>query len=151
MDTLLDRYSSTEQVVVGTKTVANSDRKWYTFWRPKYVERNIYEDVEYVDLGDVKEETLLPIEQLIEKNIQDAIKFTEQELAKLKQFFISEITRLEKIMQQRVNEIKELAEQTNDIEEKLIEHHEKREWLVNFISKLDEVLELKAKEVAYSE
>lgn len=151
VDNLLDNYSSTEQIVVGTKSVENSERKWYTFWRPKYVERNIYEDVEFVDLSAISGDIIGPIERMVKKNIEDAMKFTEQELLKLKKFFISEIVRLEKIMQQRVNEIKELAEQSNNIEEQLDEHYQKREWLENFISELDEVLELKEKEVVYSE
>lgn len=151
VNSLLNQYSTSEQIVIGTKTVENSERKWYTFWRPKYVERNVYESVEFVDLEAIKEETLKPIEELVEKNINDAIKFTEQELSKLKIFFISEISRLEKVMQQRVKDIKKLAEQTIDIEEKLEEHHQKREWLENFITKLDEVLELKIKEVSYNE
>ncbi len=42
-----------EEVVVGIKTVGNSDRKWFTFWRPKYVEQNIYEDAEFVNLSAI--------------------------------------------------------------------------------------------------
>lgn len=151
VDNLLDNYSSTEQVVVGTKTVANPDRKWYTFWRPKYVESNVYEDVEFVNLDEVSQDTIAPLERMVKNNIQEAIKFTEQELTKLKQFFVSEINRLEKIMQQRVNDIKQLAEKSYDIEEQLVEHQLKKQWLESFIYRLDEVLELKEKEVAYSE
>lgn len=150
VDSLLDNYSSTEKVVVGTKTVSNPDRKWYTFWRPKYIERNIYEDVEYVNLEAIKDE-LVDVERMIERNIKDAVSFTEQELKKLKLFFITEIERLENIMQQRINEIQVLAEQSSDIEEQLKSHQEKRLWLENFINKLEEVLELKEKGVIYSE
>lgn len=150
VNNLLENYSNTEQVVVGTKTVANPDRKWFTFWRSKYVERNIYEDVEYVDLTAIKDE-LFTIEETVDKNIKDAMEFTEKELLKLKKFFISEIERLEKIMKKRVNDIKDLAEKSNNIEEQLKIHLEKRSWLEKFISELDDVLELKEKAGVLSE
>lgn len=151
VDNILDSYSSTEQVVVGTKTVSNPDRKWYTFWRPKYIERNVYEDVEYVNLDDVAQEISAPLERLVKQNIKEAVQFTEKELIKLKTFFIDEIGRLENIMKNRVNEIKELTEQSSGIDQQLIEHKSKKDWLESFIKKLNDVLELKEKEVAYNE
>ncbi|MFM9532560.1 dynamin family protein [Lysinibacillus sp. IITD104] len=151
VENLIDRYSTNERIVVGTRTVSNSDRKWYTFWRPKYVEENVYEDIEFVDLEAIGINTMDPIEDAIEKNIKDAVQFTESELKKLKQFFISEISRLEKIMQARINEIKDLASETENLDEQLREHYVKREWLEAFIYKLDNVLELKEKEVAFCE
>lgn len=151
VENLIDRYSTNERIVVGTRTVSNSDRKWYTFWRPKYVEENVYEDIEFVDLEAIGINTMDPIEDAIEKNIKDAVQFTESELKKLKKFFISEISRLEKIMQARINEIKDLASETENLDEQLREHYVKREWLEAFIYKLDNVLELKEKEVAFCE
>lgn len=151
VDNLMNQYTLIEEVVVGTKTVGNSDRKWFTFWRPKYVEKNVYEDVEFVNLTEIGEEILKPIADGIKNNINGATIFTEKELVKLKVFFIAEIDRLEKIMQKRINEIHELADKTNVIEERLKEHSEKSQWLERFIGELDEVLELKEKEVVYSE
>lgn len=147
---LLDNYSNTERVVVGTKWVKNPDRKWYTFWRPKEIERNIYENVEYVDLEAVQNE-LGDVEDMITNNIDNAANFIIEELKKLKVFFISEIERLEQIMKDRINEIQMLAKQSTELSGQLEAHREKREWLETFISKLDDILELKEKEAVYNE
>lgn len=146
LDDLMGRFSYSEAVVVGTKTVSNSDRKWYTFWRPKYIERNVYEDVEYISMNKLSEEFLLPIEEQVTANIQNAIDFTHKELGRLQNFFITEIDRLEEILKERVAEISSLAEQSGQLEEQLEEKLEKQQWLNNFMADLDSILELKVKE-----
>lgn len=146
LDDLMGRFSYSESVVVGTKTVSNPDRKWYTFWRPKYIERNIYEDVEYISMNKLSEEFLLPIEEQVTTNIQNAIDFTHKELGRLQNFFITEIDRLEEILKERVAEISSLAEQSGQLEEQLEEKLEKQQWLNNFMADLDSILELKVKE-----
>ncbi|MDT0160663.1 dynamin family protein [Bacillus sp. AG4(2022)] len=145
VDDLMGRFSYEEQEVVGTKTVINPDRTWYTFWRPKYIERNVYGNVEYVSMKNLSEEFLLPIEEQVTINIEDAIKFTQAELKRLQEFFISEIDRLEEILKDRVNEIDRLANQHEQLEEQLVENREKQKWLDQFIEKLDAILELKEK------
>ncbi|PED57379.1 GTPase [Bacillus anthracis] len=146
LDDLMGRFSYSESVVVGTKTVSNPDRKWYTFWRPKYIERNIYEDVEYISMNKLSEEFLLPIEEQVTANIQNAIDFTQKELGRLQNFFITEIDRLEEILKERVAEISSLAQQSGQLEEQLEEKLEKQQWLNNFMADLDSILELKVKE-----
>uniref|UniRef100_UPI003F490666 dynamin family protein n=1 Tax=Niallia taxi TaxID=2499688 RepID=UPI003F490666 len=147
VDDLMGRFSYKEQVVVGTKKVLNSERKWYTFWRPKYIERNVYANVEYVSMENLSEEFLLPIEEQVTNNIQNAINFTQSELKRLQQFFIAEIDRLEEILKTRVNEISRLADQREQLEEQLEENQEKQLWLDQFIEKLNNILELKEREV----
>ena len=63
-------------------------------------------------MKNLSEEFLLPIEEQVTNNIQNAIKFTQAELKRLQQFFIAEIDRLEEILKERVNEISRLADQT---------------------------------------
>ena len=98
-------------------------------------------------MGNLSEEFLLPIEEQVANNIQNAIKFTQTELKRLQQFFIAEIDRLEEILKERVNEIHGLADQHETNEEQLEEKLEKQQWLDQFIEKLNNILELKEKEV----
>jgi len=151
VEDLIQNYTSIERKSVGTREVKNPDKKWFTFWKKKYITETIYEEVEYVDLNGIKDETLVPIEELVEKNIQSAIQFTETELSKLKEFFVAEIDRLEHLMKERVLEIQNLANKSEDIKGQLEEHQEKREWLTEFIRELNQVLELKEKEVLFHE
>lgn len=142
---LLERFSYKEKVVTQT-TVENSSRKWYTFWRPKYIKSNKSEEVEYVDLESLAEEFIMPIESQLTENIAQAKKFTKNELKRLQTFFISEIERLEILLKKRVEEISELAAQTKHLDTQLAEHNEKKEWLEQFMACLNNILELKVKE-----
>lgn len=143
---LLERFSYSEKVVTGTKSIKNSSRKFYTFWRPKYIVVDEYTDVEYVDMISLAEEFILPIETQMNKNIEQAKQFTKDELKRLQKFFILEIERLEELLKKRVEEISELTVQTNHLESNLEIHNMKKEWLLQFMTRLNDILELKAKE-----
>jgi GTPase Era involved in 16S rRNA processing len=145
VDDLMGRFSYKEKVVAGTKTVVNPDKKWWSFWRPKYTERNVYKDVEYVSMEDLAEEFLLPIEEQVTNNIKNAINFTQEELGRLQKFFMAEIDRLEELLKERVKEISLLADQREQLEGQLEENHLKQQWLNEFIDKLNDILELKEK------
>lgn len=143
---LLGRFSYKENIVVGTTKTKNSNRKFFMFWKPKFISIDEYEEVEYVNMESLAEEFILPIESQMSENIEKAKQFTQEELQRLQKFFILEIERLEKLLKKRVEEINELAMQSEYLENQLTEHVEKKEWLEQLIGKLDSILELKVKE-----
>ncbi|MEW4309215.1 dynamin family protein [Rossellomorea marisflavi] len=143
---LIERFSYSQDEKVGTKLVVNTQRKWYTFWRPRHVEEDIYERVEYINMKDVAEEFVLPIEEDISTNIQAAHDFTKSELERLQTFFLGEIDRLEEVLRERVNQIRRLAQENDQLEERMQEKLENQKWLDEFMENLDGILELKIKE-----
>lgn len=69
----------------------------------KHYEEKVYENREYVDMSELKEEFLNTIRYSLEENFFQAQEFAEKEKEKLKEFFIREITRLELLMKKRVD------------------------------------------------
>jgi GTPase Era involved in 16S rRNA processing len=149
IEELLHDFSFSQKEVVGTKMVKNNKRKFWKPWtlfQPKEIKENIYGNVEYVDMEEVRDQFLIPIMASINENIQDAIEFTEDELTRLQSFFLSEIKRLDEVMKIRVQNFKELAANSEVLEQQLEEQRQQKQWLNEFTMKLNNILELKEKE-----
>lgn len=145
VDDLINSYTYEKKVKVGTRTVKNENKKWYkpwTWFSPAYVEKDIYEKREYVKLSEFLEGFLQSFRFSLEENFANAINHLEKEKAKLKKYFISEINRLEKEMKKRVQELKEMASHSNELQKRIEENERKKQWLDDFIARLDAILEI---------
>lgn len=148
VDDLINSYTYEKKVKVGTRTVKNENKKWYkpwTWFSPAYVEKDIYEKREYVKLSEFLEFLegfLQSFRFSLEENFANAINHLEKEKAKLKKYFISEINRLEKEMKKRVQELKEMASHSNELQKRIEENERKKQWLDDFIARLDAILEI---------
>ncbi|KPC97295.1 hypothetical protein LR69_04493 [Geobacillus sp. BCO2] len=60
----------------------------------------------------------------------------------LKEHFISEINQLEEEMKKRVQELKEMASHNNELQKRIEENERKKQWLDDFIARLDAILEI---------
>lgn len=150
IEQLLNDFSYTEREVVDTETVHNENRKWYKPWtlltESKYTERNIYGDVEYVDVSEIQDTFLEPVTNSLLDNFENAQAFMQKELKRLQVFFIGEIERLDQVLHERVNEIKKHTQQTEQLEQEIELKKKQKQWLEEFTYKLDNILELKEKE-----
>ncbi|GEN81835.1 hypothetical protein SLU01_01470 [Sporosarcina luteola] len=145
IDNLLNDFAYSEREVVGVRSVRNEKKKWYkpwTYFMSRTIDEDVYGDVEYVNLQEVREEFLEPVVDSLRDNFANAQEFMKGELASLQTFFINEIDRLDEVMKKRVLEIKELAENRSELEEELRQKQNQKEWLEQFVLKLDSVLEL---------
>ncbi|MFJ8234195.1 dynamin family protein [Ureibacillus sp. NPDC094379] len=146
---LLNDFSYTEREVVGTRTVVNENKKWYKPWtwlQSKEYEVDVYGDVDYVNMSDIRDTFLEPVTNSLLDNFENAADFMSGELKRLQNFFIGEIDRLDEIMQERVKEIKKHTQQSNLLAQEIELKKQKKQWLEDFTMKLDNVLELKERE-----
>lgn len=142
---LLDSYTYKKNVKVGTRLVENKNKKWYkpwTWFEPKYIEKDVYEKQEYVKLDEFVEDFLQSFRFSLEENFENALKHLEQEKERLKHYVLSEIDRLEEVMKSRVHQLKKMASQGDELEKRMQEHEKKKQWLDDFISRLDTILEI---------
>ncbi|MEH6942057.1 dynamin family protein [Bacillus sp. JJ722] len=145
IEELINEYTVVEQEWVGTKTVRNENKKWYKPWTwkdDKYYEEDIYEDREYIDMTELREEFLVPVRLSLKENFDNAKSFAEDEQEKLKIHFIQEINRLEALMKERVQEIKMLSGRSFELEDQLKKNEEEKRWLNEFVAQLDAILEV---------
>lgn len=146
---LLNDFSYTEREVVDTRTVVNENKRWYkpwTWFQSKTYEEDIYGDVDYVNMSDIRDSFLEPVTNSLLDNFENAADFMSGELKRLQNFFISEIDRLDEIMQERVKEIKKHTQQSTLLEQEIELKKQKKQWLEDFTMKLDNILELKERE-----
>ncbi|MFB5089467.1 dynamin family protein [Psychrobacillus sp. PGGUH221] len=145
---LLNDFSYIEEEVVGKRTVVNENKKWYKPWtwrEEKEFEVDVYGDVEYVDLAEVRDSFMVPVIKSLRTNFKNAESFMESELNRLQKFFIEEIDRLDKVMKIRVKEIKKLSLNSKILVEEMEQKQKQKEWLKHFTERLDKVLELEEK------
>ncbi len=145
VEDLIDSYTYKEKEWAGTRTVKNHRKKWYkpwTWFEDSYIEEDVYEYREYVDLTKIREEFLAPIRFSLEENFNSAKDYAEREKNNLKAYFISEINQLEQLMKSRVQEIKQLASHSNELKERIEENKKKKQWLDNFVARLDSILDI---------
>ncbi|WP_050179698.1 dynamin family protein [Domibacillus robiginosus] len=148
IDQLLNDFTYTEREVIGTRTVANENKRWFKPWtwlQSSSYEEDVYGNVEYVDMNDIAESFLEPITDSFVENIENAQVFMQGELKRLQAFFIGEIERLDEVMHERVREIKKHTQQTELLEEENELKKQQKQWLESFTMKLENILELKEK------
>ncbi|MGZ0084915.1 dynamin family protein [Caldibacillus thermoamylovorans] len=145
VEELIDGYTYTEKEWVGTRTVKNPNKKWYkpwTWFKDSYIEEDVYEHVEYVDMKTIRERFLGPVKFSLEENFSNAKDHAEEEKIKLKEYFISQINRLEEEMKKRVEEIKRLASHSEELKKRISENEKKKQWLDDFVARLDTILDI---------
>ncbi|WEA45437.1 dynamin family protein [Priestia aryabhattai] len=131
--------------VVGTEKVKNENRKVYKPWtlfQKKFIEKEIYADVEYVNAEDLLEEFIAPIKQHLEENIDGAIEHLKKENQELKNFFIKEVEKLEEILKEKAEKYEKMSQDTEDLSAKIEQNKVKQEWLKNLITRIEQVLDI---------
>ncbi|MCQ6558483.1 dynamin family protein [Paenibacillus mendelii] len=142
---LIEKHKRTEQEKVGEKWVDNEGKRWYKPWtwpQKKGYFRDIFEDREYVDGAKVFEEFIKPVRGNFYENMKKAEEHMQEESDRLKTFFLKELDKLELVIRQKVTELKELAGNNNQLEERIRNDRQKMEWLHAFQIKLDAILEI---------
>ncbi len=148
IDQLLNDFTYTKREVIGTRTVANENKRWFKPWtwlQSSSYEEDVYGNVEYVDMNDMKDPFIKPIIESIFENFENAQVFMQGELKRLQAFFIGEIERLDEVMHERVREIKKHTQQTELLEQENELKKQQKQWLESFTIKLENILELKEK------
>ncbi|WP_027340210.1 dynamin family protein [Halonatronum saccharophilum] len=143
---LVEKYQYSQKKWVGDKWVKNPDRKWYKPWtfftENKGWNKGVFEDRTYVNTTKLAEEFIKPVKKNLYQNIENAKNHIDYEAESLKDYFLNEIDKLDQVLKDKVSELKELSSNKSNLEERLAETEEKREWLDRFILKLDKILEV---------
>ncbi|MER2107070.1 MAG: dynamin family protein [Solibacillus sp.] len=150
IESLLNEFSYTEREVVDTRRVKNESKRWYnpfSWFQSSYYEENVYADVEYVEMSQIRDSFLEPVTNSLLDNFENAQDFMKGELERLQEFFIKEIERLDELMQIRVKEIKKHAQKTEELAHEIELKQQQKEWLEEFTERLDAILELTEKEL----
>ncbi|MGG1516996.1 dynamin family protein [Paenibacillus oryzisoli] len=144
-DELLERHTFNEDVKVGEKWVENTSKKWYKPWtwgQSKGHYKDVYENQQFVNVNELRGSFIQPLRSSLSENMNAALKHVAAEKNKLKAFFIAEIEKLEKLLLDKVQEVKRLSSDAALLEQQILENEEKKQWLDQFVRKLDAILDI---------
>lgn len=143
---IIEKNTFVEKEVVGYTKEKNYNRRFWEFWKPRKISVPRYGDVEYVDMKEVSETFILPIEESIEYLFNQAIEFTYEQLLRFETYFRDEAERFDELTRSRLSEVKEHAQKAEYLvgEEERLKNDIK--WVRHFLNQLDDIIDLKMKE-----
>lgn len=142
---LIDNYKYTQREKVGEETYKNPDKKWYkptTWFEPKYLTRNIYENKTYIDGDKLSESIIQPYLKSLNTNLEKFENSIDIETKNLKDFFKNEIDKLEKVLQNKVNELEQLVKESDNVALDIENKNKEKEWLLKISNRLETILDI---------
>ncbi len=144
-DKLIDSYKYTQREKVGEETYRNPDKKWYnpfSWFEPKYLTRNIYEDRTYIDGEKLSESIIDPYIKSLEANLEKFESAIDIETKNLKEFFKREIDKLEKVLENKVKELEKLVEESDVVTIDIENKNKEKDWLLEISNRLETILDI---------
>ncbi|WP_283624935.1 dynamin family protein [Clostridium butyricum] len=142
---LVNNLISTERVKVGEEWIENTNKKWYKPWtwlQDSGHYRDVFENVEYVDGVKLCNQFFAPIQASLIDNNKSAIEYAKKQSREVKKYFIKQFDEIDKVLQDKLNELQKYATDRKLIEEVLKESKDKLSWLENIQNKVKEILEV---------
>ena len=128
----LNKFIRTKEVEDGKEWVKNTDKKWYkpwTWFQEKGYYRTTYKEVEFVDAGTMAKAFLQPIQDVIYENGDNAVKYALKQSKKISEAFNNEFKRLDKLLKDKLDELKSYATDKDKAEARIKETESRLKWL----------------------
>lgn len=142
---MIEDSSKIEQIKVGEKWEVNTSRKWYKPWtwsQEKGRFMDIIEDVEYIDGINLAHKFLAPIQGTLFENKEKAVIYAKDQAEMIKGNFGRKFEELDKVLQNKLQELKECVTDEKVAEEKLEDSKRKLEWLEDIQYRINKILEI---------
>ena len=142
---LIDNLTKTEHVKVDEVWVANTSKKWYkpwTWFQEKGHWEGVYEDKEYVDGTKLAQRFFAPIQEQLYENSNNAIEYAKAQTKKIKQEFSKKFTELDSVLEKKLQELEECANDNKDVERRIRESQAKLKWLEEIQVKIKAILDI---------
>ena len=100
-DGLLNEFSETKKIKVGTRKVKNEDKKWYkpwTWFQASYYTRDVYEERTSVDYKQLHDKIIGDILEEFDENVVNIQNAALSQVEEFKTFFKGELTKLDEMM-----------------------------------------------------
>ena len=142
---IISDSTKTERVKTGEEWVKNTNKKWYKFWtwfQESGHYRDIYENREYIDGEELAHKFFAPIEENLYENSSAAQTYAKEETKRIKEAFASKFDELDKLLKNKLNELKECATDEKKAQQKLEEAQRRLDWLEEIRGKVNAILEI---------
>lgn len=142
--------TETEEVVVGQERdeyIKNYDKKWYKPWtwfqeKGHWTYKDIIEEQQYVDGKKLAEKFFAPIQEKLYENSASAQEYAKTEVERIKKDFALKFEALDKVLAEKLAELKACATDKDEAQKKLDEAQRRLEWLDAIYSRVNAILEI---------
>jgi len=141
----LKRFIKTKEVEEGEEWVVNTDKKWYkpwTWFQESGYWRKKYKNVKYIDAGEMADEFLQPVQNVIYEDGDNAVKYALEQSKKISKAFDKELKKLDDLLKNKLDELKSYATDKKQAEARIKESEEKLKWLEQIKSEVESILEI---------
>lgn len=142
---IISSLSKKEKVVTGQKWVENRNKKWYKPWT-WFSESGHYEDVveykEYIDGTGLAQKFFAPLQESLYNNSMAATEYAKQQTKIIKKDFSAKFDELDKVLKDKLDELKQCANDKKEVAVKLDELNKKMKWLEGIQNRVNEILDI---------
>lgn len=148
VDDLLNekKYITTKSVKSGTRTVkksgiGNAIGRLFLGWAGVgYETVDVYDQVEYVKLKQLIKEQIQDVKHSFDKEMNRAIRDTEQEVRKLKELTMAKLKGLDQLIADLMDEIERMLASQEELQARVQKNKENVAWMKGFIQEVDDLL-----------
>ncbi len=141
----INRFVQTKKVEDGEEWVENTSKKWYkpwTWFQEKGYYRTKYKTVKYVNAGEMADEFLQPVQDVIFEDGENAAKYALKQSKKISETFAKEFKKLDGLLKDKLNELKSFATDKELAEKRIRESEDKLKWLEEIKNEVESILEI---------
>lgn len=145
VSSLINNLTETESVKVDEVWVENTSKKWFkpwTWFQEKGHWKNVYEEKEYVDGTKLAQRFFAPIQEQLYENNNNAIEYAKAQTKKIKQDFSRKFVELDTVLQEKLQELEDCANDNKNIEYRIRESQAKLKWLEEIQIKTKAILDI---------
>lgn len=142
---LINNLTETESVKVDEVWIENTNKKWYKPWtwlQEKGHWKDIYEDKEYINGTKLAQRFFAPIQEQLYENSNNAVKYAKAQAKKIKQDFSKKFAELDTVLEKKLQELEDCANDNKNIERRIHESQEKLKWLEEIQIKTKAILDI---------
>lgn len=134
-----------EEVKAGEEWVENTNKKWYKPWtwgEEKGYWRTKWKTHHYISYGELMREFFKPVQLAMLGTAKEAKKFSREQSKNISNHFNGIFDMLDNQLQEKMNELNNLAQRKNMSDEDLERLKYKKEWIERIRSEINTILEI---------
>ncbi len=140
-----DKYITKKSVKVGTRLVKkkgffNGLRR--LFGAGGYEEKGVYEQQKFVLMKELIQDRITEVQHSFDKEMNEAIKETQQQVEDLKALTNTKLDGLEKMIRDLMDEIEKMLASQKELQAKVKENAEKTAWIKEFVQEVEALLDV---------
>ena len=142
---LIHNLTETESVKVDEVWIENTNKKWYKPWtwlQEKGHWKDIYEDKEYINGTKLAQWFFAPIQEQLYENSNNAVEYAKAQAKKIKQDFSKKFAVLDTVLEKKLQELEDCANDNKNIERRIHESRAKLKWLEEIQIKTKAILDI---------